>query len=131
MAKGQKGKPQPSVALEIIGLLRAIVEKDSVKWLCLVVIVWLIFDRGLGHLAGETTLADVGIRLVGDLTVREGVSHVVTLLAILIALQREKLRRDTIQRLGNDNAELQKKIDPGRSSSNLTPRGTTRPGDKP
>jgi hypothetical protein len=127
----QKGDSKRSVVLEVIGLLRAVVEKDAVKWLCLAFIAWIALDRGLGHLAGRRTFADVGIRFVGDLSIREGAAYIVAVGAVIIALYRERLRRDTIQRLANNIAELQKKIDPGRSSSDLTPRGTTRPGDRP
>jgi len=42
-----------------------------------------------------------------------------------------KLKKDAIERMAGRIKELETKMDPGRSSSRLTPRGETRSEDKP
>lgn len=94
-----------------------------------VAVVWLI-TASVDRLAGKFTIADIGIKFLGDLRISEAVAYVLTAGFGGWALMERKLKGDTIQRLSKRVVELERQIDPGRTSSRLTERGTTSPADK-
>jgi hypothetical protein len=126
-------KREPANPLAKYDLAEAIasVLRSFFKWGGLVGIFYFL-SRMVEDLAGQTTYADVGID-VGILA-EVGTSHFLAwglaVAAVLWALFERRLRRTTIERLTGRNRELEESIDPNRSSSNLTPRGKTRPEDK-
>jgi hypothetical protein len=79
------------------------------------------------RLAGKFTYADIGIKFISDFKVT--IAYTLTSAATAWALLERKLKGDTIKRLSARVTELEKRLDPGRSSSRLTERGTTRPED--
>jgi hypothetical protein len=95
-----------------------------VKWSALVAIAYLGY-LSIGQLAGRSTFADIGVRVLGNLKVSDGI---ITLLAgsgWAYGLGQRSLRRKSIERLVPHKNELEKVFDKKRTSSNLTPRGTT------
>lgn len=81
-------------------------------------------------LAGKTTAADIGIKVLGDVRVSEVLAWLFGGGGIAYGLGQRKLRRDTIERQAERVRSLEEKVDPRRSSSKLTKRGTTRPEDR-
>jgi hypothetical protein len=82
------------------------------------------------ELAGKTTTASMALTYITG----EGRSQIlpwaVSVVAIVWAYTERYLRLKKIVAMGNHNAELERRLDPGRSSSMLTLEGETGPGDK-
>jgi hypothetical protein len=83
--------------------------------------------RSVGALAGMTTSANIGVRLFGNLMVNRGIVALLTGSGWAFGLAQRSLRRKNIERLVPLKNDLEKVIDPKRTSSNLTSRGTTPP----
>jgi len=85
-------------------------------------------------LAGKTTLASfamsVAIAVLGNDKVMKTIYIVLTGGSIAYGAGQRRLRRREIKRHTARPRELEKLIDPGRSSSGLTSEGTTRPEDR-
>lgn len=117
-----------------------------IKWVGLAVICaspFYFHYKAVELLAGRTTEANISVSImeaiwtdlkVGNLLEKKWVSCTVAILfgiaGVVYGWYQRKLRRDTVERLQKRNQELEKRIDPERSSSKLTPRGETRPGDE-
>ena len=82
-------------------------------------------------LAGHATFADIGIKFLADFRISEVVSYAVGAGGVRYGARMGKLKKDAIDRMAGRIKELETKMDPGRSSSRLTPRGETRSEDKP
>jgi hypothetical protein len=80
-------------------------------------------------LAGQHTAADIGIKLLADVRISEAVAWLFGGSGVAYGWRQRKLRRDTVERIQNRVERFEKQIDPGRSSSELTSRGETRPED--
>jgi hypothetical protein len=101
---------------------------NLIRWGGLVMISYFGF-LSAGALAGHHTFADIGIRVLADVRVSEAVAWIFGGSGVAYGMRQRKLRRDTVERLANRNIELEKRLDPNRTSSQLTPRGDTRPED--
>lgn len=82
-------------------------------------------------LAGKETLADIGIQFLSDVRVSEALAWLLATSGVVYGYRQRKLRRDTVERQHGRIEELERRVDPKRSSSRLTPRGETRPEDRP
>lgn len=80
--------------------------------------------------AGQTTMADVAIRLAADLKLDQTLAYIFGGGGVAYGIVQRNLRRRTIARLTPRSRAKEEAVDPHRSSSGLTPRGTTRPEDK-
>ena len=83
--------------------------------------------RSVSVLAGMTTSANIGVRLFGNLMVNRGIVALLAGSGWAFGLAQRSLRRKNIERLVPLKNDLEKVIDPKRTSSNLTSRGTTPP----
>ena len=81
-------------------------------------------------LSGQQTLADIGVNFLTDIKVSVAVAWSVATGGVLYGMRQRKLRRDTVERIQKRNRKLESLLDPNRSSSQLMPRGDTRPEDK-
>lgn len=83
-------------------------------------------------LAGENTFADIGISIevLGEAPVSHGIAWALAALGVGYGLRQAKLRRDTVERLQGRIQSLETELDPNRTTSGITPRGTTRPEDR-
>jgi hypothetical protein len=80
--------------------------------------------------AGKATLAGLIVSLGANATIAIGASWAVSIgVGIWVFLER-RLRKGTVERLTLRIKELELSIDRRRSSSQLTPRGDTRPEDQ-
>jgi hypothetical protein len=102
------------------------------KWGPLCVIAYFGY-LSIATLAGHSTLAEFGVRVIADLKVNNVVSHLVTALfgvgGISYGYSERRLRHKNIERMSEQLTEYEKLIDPKRSTSGLTKRGRTRPED--
>ena len=101
----------------------------SIPWGALVAIAyWVHID--IAALAGKQTLAQIGIAFLGDIKISDAVAYIFGAAGAGYGIAERNLRRKTIARLADEGRRLEQTLDPRRSSSNLTRRGTTRPEDK-
>ncbi len=114
--------------------------RDSVKWISFSSIFYFMYlsvrDVSLA-LSGKITQADINVnifqgfavRVFQDAKLHEWIEYGVIVGLLVWGLFERKLRRDAIERLTKRTQQLELERDPNRTSSRLTPRGTTRPGD--
>ena len=78
-------------------------------------------------LAGDVTVADigVGVRILGNVKVSTILCTAVGVLGTVYGLQQRSLRKSTTERLTARIEDLERRIDPKRSTSGLTSRGDT------
>jgi hypothetical protein len=92
-----------------------------------VLIVYFGIYRTAHELAGKNTLASLGIGLLSDAKPDEIISYAAAIVGWIFGVTAQRLRRNTTERLTTRIQELEKQIDPNRTSSGLTRRGETPP----
>ena len=125
--KPSKAELDASVRLRLIDGIVSTVQ-GAVKWLSLLGIAGFVY-LAIRSVAGQHTFADIGIKFIGDLKINQGLSYLFGVGGVGYGMRERRLRRKTIERLSRRNVELEKMIDPDRTSSHLTTRGTTNPED--
>src|SRR5580704_11195249 len=68
-------------------------------------------------LAGKVTLASIGVRLLGDIRVSDSIMGVLTGGSILYGVGQRQLRHRAVKRLAQEKNDLERRLDPTRSSS--------------
>jgi hypothetical protein len=103
--------------------------QTGIPWLgaCFIAAMVMLSVR---QLAGQHTLADLNLRVIGNVRINEALAWLVAALFGFDDFNRRRLHRRDIKRLARDNSELEKRLDPHRTSSGLTPTGKTRREDK-
>jgi hypothetical protein len=86
--------------------------------------------RSVAVLAGQQTLANIVVNFLANIRVSQGIAYIFGTGGIIYGVAERKTRQRAIQRLSKDKNELEKLLDPARTSSHLTAHGTTRPGDE-
>lgn len=119
------------------------VVRDLIKYGAVVWIVYFVY-ASIDSLSGKTTLANIDLKAKGELSSPTEVESedawrycwpVLPLAGlfgiggILYGRRQAKLRHDVIEREHQRTLELEAKLDPERTSSELTSRGDTRPED--
>ncbi|HEY6351133.1 MAG TPA: hypothetical protein VI636_17145 [Candidatus Angelobacter sp.] len=99
-----------------------------IPWGSAVAIVGLLAFM-VSRLAGKMTLAQIGMSFFGDIRVSQAVAYMFGILGGGYGLLERRLRHRKTKNMAGHMAELEKKIDPGRTSSGLDPKGTTRKGE--
>ena len=89
--------------------------------------LYLIVDS----LAGKTTATDIALKAITDLKLDRGVLYLLTGGTTLWAIRERKLRKKKTKDIEAHVKELEERIDPNRTSSNLTETGDTHPEDEP
>jgi hypothetical protein len=105
------------------------VVRDIIKWGSIVLIVRYVY-LSISTLAGHQTYADIGVQFLGNVKISDSLLYLLTGGSIIYGMGERRLRRKHIGRIVPLKNELEKKLDPNRTSSNLTRKGTTRPGDE-
>jgi hypothetical protein len=117
-----------SQALDIGGRFLVLIP----KWGSLSLLGFFVY-RCVGMLAGRQTVAQFGLYLIADLKAAKAFSHITSWAlgasGTAYGIRERNLRRKSIKRITAHTIELEKKLDPGRSTSHLTERGTTRRED--
>ena len=81
-------------------------------------------------IAGQSTVMNVMVNLIANKWFAIVTSLLLNVGCVSYGKHQNKLRKDTIERYEKRIRELEAKIDPRRTSSQLTPRGDTNPEDK-
>lgn len=97
---------------------------------CSVVACFYFTTSTIKELAGKETWADIGIHLLGSLTVSVRLAWILTVSGVFWAILERKLRQRVIRRMSGRVAEFERQLDPERSSSRLTQSGDTNPRDR-
>jgi hypothetical protein len=98
--------------------------RSGIQWAGLVAIAYLFF-RSVDTLAGRKTVAEIGIKVLGNLTVSRSIIALLTGSGWVYGLGQRSLRRRNIERLVPAKNDLERALDKNRTSSNLSSRGTT------
>ncbi len=107
----------------LFGLLRTVVRTGG--W---VVAMWLLY-LSVKSIAGQHTEFNTTLRGIVNVSASKYVGYVLAV-AIYGAYRREKsLKQKAIRDLDDHVKQLERRIDPNRSSSRLTASGTPRPED--
>lgn len=121
---------KPEVALKIFQYDSAFkLAANLIRWTGIVLVVYWAY-RIVEALAGQTTVAEFDIEMLPNLRASQIAASIWAGAATGYAFFERDLRRRTVERLQNRITELEKKIDPSRTSSKLTTRGETRPEDR-
>jgi hypothetical protein len=80
--------------------------------------------------AGKASVADLTLRVLANVSVVWSLSLTLSGTSITLYIRERMLHRRTRERLTARITDLELKIDPKRTSSLLTPQGTTRKGDE-
>lgn len=81
-------------------------------------------------LAGEHTFADIGVNVLADVRISQALAWLLAGSGVTYGLSERKLRKDTVERIQGRNQALELRLNPIRTSSQLTPRGDTREEDR-
>ena len=76
-------------------------------------------------MAGTQTSFSVMVQMLGEVHADQWIAYIVVVLAGGFGLNERRLRREKTNEMSAHLAELEKRLDPGRSSSSLTTRGTS------
>src|SRR5688572_5621132 len=87
-------------------------------------LVFYFIRGGLIALSGQTTIANLGLTVASDLTVVDTVEAIVMSTAVIYGLWERKQRHSKTKYFANRLSQLERSIDPRRSSSKLMPSGT-------
>jgi hypothetical protein len=99
------------------------------RWGGLSFITYWIY-RAIESLAGKETIADVVVKFIGNLTISQGAAYVLGGAGLAYGVAQKKLRQKTVERLQPRVQELEERLDPNRTTSDLTPKGETNPADR-
>lgn len=94
-----------------------------------VVGIFYCIHLAVADVAGRVTDANIAMQFLGNLQVSMALSWAVGLAGGAYGIQQNRLRRRTVHSLHSQIKGLETKIDPSRSSSDLSPTGDTNPGD--
>jgi hypothetical protein len=108
---------------QIAGVIRTLI-----VWGCAVGIARYCYLT-ISTLAGLSTDAKIGVSLLGNLQISEGLAWVLAGSGALYGWKQRKLRKATVEEMATHNKKLEKRLDSGRSSSNLDSKGDTRKED--
>lgn len=98
-------------------------------WAAACVLAYFAY-RSIDVLAGQKTVANIGVRFLADVKVSEAVAWLFGSGGIAYGWKQRNLRRTTVERLSGRLTGLEQLRDSRRTSSRLTPRGETNPRDK-
>ena len=106
-----------------------------------IALIFFFVERSIADLAGKQTDANILVAAVADFNFIDDLASSYTkVFCVIVSLFgviglgygkiQSSLRKRTVKRLAAQIIELEEQIDPGRSSSNLTPTGDTNPEDR-
>lgn len=134
MKKRDKSKAELAVENKFLrkathSSLAASVLNNAIRWGATCFIVWQM-SLALQSFSGQATMADIAVKFLGDFKVSHALAAIFGSGGIAYGYKQNRLRKKTIARLESRIDELEKKLDPKRSSSRLTPTGQTNPEDR-
>lgn len=79
--------------------------------------------------AGKSTTANISLQILTKLQIDRWIAYLFGVSGVSYGAYERSLRRRNIKRMSGLNTQLEQRLDPARTSSGLTPSGTTRKGD--
>lgn len=124
----RKGKTAESIASVL---------NNGIRWIGITATTYFVF-KSIKVLAGKETYADINVSAILATPkalnllpwILPALGFVVGICGIVYGVNQKKLRQDTVERLQGRIKDLEKTLDPKRTSSGLTQRGQTRLEDK-
>ena len=101
-----------------------------IRWIGIIVCFYFLYLM-VDSLAGKTTATDIALKAITDLKLDRGILYLLTGGTTLWAIRERRLRKRNTKHRAAYTKELEKHIDPNRTSSNLTETGDTHPEDEP
>ncbi len=113
----------------------AVVEEvgRTVRWLIAfgaAIVIFHYLTEIMGSLAGKTTTANVVLNMLGSLNFSSSLAWVGTLGAVSYGAGQKRLRKRAVNNLHEHIRNLETRLDPNRTSSELAPTGETNPKDQ-
>jgi hypothetical protein len=102
--------------------------QNLIRWAGVSVTLYFLF-RSVEVLAGRTTDANFGLKVLASKYAGLALMALFGGGGVAYGLQQRKLRRDAVAHVSPRIEELERRLDRKRSSSKLTTRGETNPGD--
>lgn len=123
---------EPSTFRWFFGNLFSLLRRHGAAVSVCSVIGWSVHQVALVFIAyaGKASIANLTFRLLASVSVVWTVSLTLSGISITLYVRERRLHRRVRERLTTRITELELKIDPKRTSSLLTPQGTTRKGDE-
>lgn len=91
--------------------------------------VWMMYLM-VSKLSGQMTMAQIGLSFLGEMRLPSALAYLFGGSGFAYGLNERRLRHKKTSGLASYMSALEQRIDPQRTSSNLTTRGTTRPEDE-
>jgi len=101
----------------------------AIPWGSAVLIAAFVYLT-IGELAGKVTFAQIGVAFLGNLTVSQSLAYIFGGGGILYGMRERRLRHKKTESMAAYSQELEKRWDLNRTSSGLSPSGTTGKEDK-
>jgi hypothetical protein len=101
----------------------------GIKWVALVIMAYFLFDA-VKSFSGETTVANVLVKLATDLKINQWLGYVVGGGGLIYGGVRTRQLKQTRKDHAEYIKELERLKDPKRQSSRLTPFGETNEDDR-
>jgi hypothetical protein len=99
---------------------------ELIRWAGLVGIVYVVYLI-VDSLSGKQTMANIGVSFLADVKISTALSYLAGGSGVAYGWNQSRLRKSAVERLSGRIKELEKAIDPKRTSSGLTGRGETHP----
>lgn len=84
----------------------------------------------VSRLAGQATLAQIGIGFMGDIRLPDALAYAFGGGGLLYGFNERRLRHKKTETMAQHSADLEKLLDSKRTSSSLSPKGTTKKEDQ-
>lgn len=101
-----------------------------IRWGGIIICFYFLYLM-VDSLAGKTTATDIALKAITDLKFDRVVLYLLAGGTTVWAIRERKLRKKNTRHIAAYTKELEKHIDPNRTSSNLTETGDTHPEDEP
>src|SRR5579863_3697000 len=134
-AKPTQPKPpryEPSTFRWFFGHVFSLLRRHGASITTWSVIGWVVHEVASVFIAyaGKTSLADMSFKVLASVNVVWTLSLTLSGISVTLYMRERTLHRRTRERLTTRITDLELKLDPKRTSSLLTPQGTTRKGDE-
>ena len=113
--------PTRSTVGEVCSVIKTVV------WGAVAIVGLFMFKDCIVALAGKQTAANIVLNFLVDFKV--SIAWAIAGGSAIFAQRERKLRQNTVARLEGRIHELETDVDPNRTSSHLTTKGKTNPGD--
>jgi hypothetical protein len=131
-AKKSELRPEPSPFRWFFGHVFSLLRRHGANVVMWTVLGWTAHEVAMVFIAyaGKSSVADLTLRILANVSIVWSLSLTLSGVSVSLYVRERRLHRKTRERLTARITELEIKIDPKRTSSLLTPQGTTRKGDE-